>query len=149
MSLWHLRDGLLTFWTAFDSGVFHFLEQTEWLPFIKIVMDRRQVSLLILREIKWISFYSPPKIIRLQWFSDDFRGERSPLIRLSSFNLFKVGEKTPDIAFPIELNDIQLIPFESFQLNSNIVGKEVKRQISKRWLQENKARQIFRKTNIF
>ena len=50
-----------------------------------MLRDRLQILFVILREL--INFYSPLKSSENQMFFDDFRGNRSLLIRLNSSNI--------------------------------------------------------------
>ena len=45
---------------------------------IVLTRDPLHISLLILRELKWIKqFLFLPKLMKKLWFSDDFRGDKT------------------------------------------------------------------------
>ena len=59
-----------------------------FIAFIDLVRDRRQSSLLILREFnRRNKLLFPLKPSENHWFSDDLKGNRSSLIRLNLLNI--------------------------------------------------------------
>ena len=84
-------------------------------------MDRLLMSLLILRKFERItSFLCPLKSLENQRFSEDFRGERSSLIRLNSLNIrsiiwkrsfiiYQTGSITGTFQINFELKTSQLL----------------------------------------